>query len=157
MKTKATIFILFISIILFSENLIAQGNPIKIDLMVNTQEINQGNINKMSHFGQPNDISNEEYTIDVKMGDMVIWKAKSETGNGDHVYIKAIIYEDGTSLFKNKRLTDNNTPGAVVGIIVNGNPGDFEKYTIKFEVVKRGQKSGDIYRIDPKLKLVPRE
>ncbi|SDS22554.1 hypothetical protein [Gramella sp. MAR_2010_147] len=157
MKTKTTILILFISLIFISEHLNAQGNPVKINLMVNTQEINQENINTMSNFGQPNDISNEEYTTNVRMGDMVIWQARSENGNGDHVYIKAIIYEDGTSLFESKRLTDNNTPGAVVGIIVNGNPGDYEKYIIKFEVVKRGQQSGNIYRIDPKLKLVPQE
>lgn len=156
MKVKATIFVLFFCMSLFSVKMNAQANKM-IVLEVDTDNINENNIEEMATFGQPSEISNENFTLDVALGDVIIWQGKTMPGAGGLVRIKLFRHEDGVKILGANRISEQNDTGVVVGKVQAGQVGDEEKYTLKFEVRKRGTQDWTEYSIDPKLKLMPQE
>jgi len=110
----------------------SQSKTHYITLYVNTSTIDSQNESLVSNFGQGEDISNEDYTISVSIGDSIIWKGVSSTSPEDDVVnIKSINYEGGTNIFDQNILKGNGEePEEVVGEAVNGSVGDEIKYKI---------------------------
>jgi len=89
-----------------------------------------------------------EFTIYVKVGDIIEWDGMSTDGEGA-IDIKKIKYESGTNVF-NKPEIDGVT--TVVGTVRQDTEGKPEyKYKISFKV----NDTGRMYSIDPKVAVRP--
>ena len=128
-----------------------------ITLFVNTAEINAQNMADQCNFGQPAGTSNEEYTIDARLGDIIVWKGISTNAPGtDMVGISAINHQGGVNVFGKNVLNGNSQePEMVTATIVQGAPGDVNKYMISFKVFNNGTQRGGTFRIDPKIRVQP--
>lgn len=125
-----------------------------ITLYVDTSIINSQNENEVSNFGQTTNVSNEDYTIDVRLGDTIIWRGVSSVSDEDVVNITAINYEGGVNIFNRNVLRgDNGDPEQVTGTVVTGNVGDMIKYKVSFTVYRNGSKLPGTFKIDPKIRL----
>ena len=129
-----------------------------VTLYVNTNNIDQTNIEQNANFGQAPGISNEEYTTYVKRGDIVIWRGVSINDPLDIVNITIIEHDtkDGRSKnFFDKNMIRGNGDDheTVVGTLKKGNRGEFQKYILKFTVIDNGEPRNDIYIIDPKMHM----
>lgn len=156
MKLNITILSLCLSIFLISTSSFSQGNPM-ITLEVDTENINADNIDETATFGQPSETKNKDFTLEVSMGDVIIWQGAATQSSGGLVRIKLFRHDDGVKLLGTGRISDQNNTGVIVGRVQDGVPGDIEKYSLKFEVRKRGSQEWTEYTIDPKLKLIPSE
>ncbi|MUP44661.1 hypothetical protein E0K83_02750 [Gramella sp. BOM4] len=153
MKTKFQLSILLVVILIASTTLNAQQTHV-ITLNVDTSEINNDNVNQVSNFGQPADVSNKEYTINVSLGDTVVWRGNSTFSEDDLVLVEAINHEGGARVFRQNTLRDDpDNPGVVVGVVSEGREGDEEKYKISFRVMNNGERRGGTYHIDPKIRI----
>jgi hypothetical protein len=123
-----------------------------IELKVNTAKIRKSTVNKFSNFGQSSSISNENYTLDVALGDNIKWKGISTSSSLDEVIIHSINYEGGTKFFDKSRLKSRGGSN-VVARISKGKKGQYEKYTVKFRVIRNGVKVPGIFKIDPKIRI----
>jgi len=156
MKTNKSIFILVVVLgILFNTNCFSQeSETYYITLNVDTSTINSQNESSVSNFGQEEGISNEDFTISVRIGDTIIWLGESSSSPDDVVNIASINYEGGVNIFSQNRLQGNGeVPEQVVGTVVNGNVGEFIKYKISFTVLNNGNRRGGTYMIDPKIQI----
>ncbi len=126
-----------------------------ITLQVNTNQIEVGNVNQVSTFGQASDISNEDFTIVVKPGDIIMWKGvSSDAPDTDKVMIHSINHEGGARIFSKNTLKDNRqNPGVVLGVVSEGKDGDEHKYKLSFKVLNNGTKRGGTFHIDPKIQV----
>lgn len=126
-----------------------------ITLFVNTAEVSSQNTSLTCNFGQEDGVSNEDFTLTVKKGDIIVWKGVSiNAPETDIVDIKAINHEGGVNIFNKNVLRGNGqSPTVVTGTIVQGAPGDEEKYKISFKVFNNGSKRKGTYHIDPKIQL----
>ncbi|CAL65010.1 hypothetical protein [Christiangramia forsetii] len=156
MKIKATIVLLFIGALLFSADSHSQNQKM-IKLEVDTENINENNVDSTATFGQPPETKNKDFTLDVKMGDIIIWQGNSTPGSGGLVRIKLFKHDNGIKLLGTGRISEQNGTGVIVGRVQNGEPGNEEKYTLNFEVRKRGSRTWTSYSIDPKLKLIAQD
>lgn len=151
MKTKnilkKSIFILFLFLFLNSYSQTTHT----ITLNVDTGKITRTTTNQYSNFGQPQNISNENFSISVKVGDYVEWVGVSSTSEDDTVDIVSINHEGGARVFGKNVL--NGADGIVIGKVTEGREGDSEKYTIKFRVYVNGQAKPGIFKIDPKITI----
>ena len=128
-------------------------DPIIITLSVDTENIEQDNIEKYCHFGQHSE-KLEEYTTDAKVGDFIIWRGVPTEKKDDIVNIKSIRYEKGTKIFKKKKLRgDGGNPKMVIGRVLKNTETDF-KYKIRFNVIHKGAKQKVKFFIDPKIRVV---
>ena len=158
MKTSKKISILLLTLCLsFSLSTMAQQPETHIiTLYVNTADIEKPNIDQYANFGQEAGISNRDFTIHVRKGDIVIWKGISTSSEADMVNISAINHEGGVNVFGQNVLRGNGeTPELVVGTVINGNPGDEDKYKISFKVYINGTKKHGTFHIDPKIIVKP--
>ena len=121
-----------------------------ITLHVDTGNIDQQNMDAFCNFGQRAGISNEEYTVKVRVDDTIIWEGVSSSSESDIVKIKKIKYESGIDILNKKELIGETE---VVGKVKNGKEGDEEKYLIRFTVYNEGI-IRDTYEIDPKLQVL---
>ena len=156
MKTSKTLFILAaIMVLLFNTNSFSQEpETYYINLNVDTSIINSQNESSVSNFGQEEGISNENYTILVRVGDTIIWQGFSSASENDVVNIVSINYEGGTNIFNQNILKGNGEyPEQVIGTAVTGNTGDSIKYKISFTVMNNGVKRQGMYHIDPKIQI----
>ena len=65
-----------------------------ITLEVNTADIENPNVNDFCGFlGQDPDVSNEDYTIEANVGDVIIWRGVSTSSPEDRVEIRTINHE----------------------------------------------------------------
>lgn len=126
-----------------------------ITLQVNTTDIKKPKVNDFANFGQSDDVSNENFTINVRKGDIIIWKGVSSSApDTDLVSISAINHEGGVNVFGQNVLKGNGeVPELVIGTVINGNPGDEEKYKLSFKVFVNGTKKNGTFHIDPKIKV----
>ena len=151
MKTKSIfkkgIFILFLFLFLQGYSQITHT----ITLNVDTGQITRATTNRYSNFGQPASISNENFTIEVSVGDYVEWVGVSSTSEEDSVEILSINHEGGATLFGKNVI--NGANGIVIGKVTEGRGGDYEKYTIKFKVFVNGEAKAGIFIIDPKITI----
>lgn len=124
----------------------------KITLYVDTDNIDQQNKDSTCNFGQEAGISNEDYLLEVNLGDAIIWEGKSSSSpNTDLVKIKKIKYDKHVKIL-NKDELDGET--IVFGTVKNGKKGDEEKYMIQFTVFNKGIKRNGNFKIDPKLRIL---
>lgn len=135
-----------------------------ITLKVNTAQVTKDNIATTCSFEyqSPNGSliqstggSLEEFTIKVKVGDIVIWKGIPTSAAADRVDINAINHEGGKNVFDKNKLSGNGQqPEVVIGTVVTGAPGDVDKYKISFKVFNGGTKRNGTFHIDPKIQII---
>ena len=128
-----------------------------ITLFVNTAEVNSRNTDAQCNFGQGAGVSNEEFTIDARVGDIIVWKGVSTNApDTDIVSISAINHEGGVNIFDQNTLRGNGQfPEVVIGTVVQGAPGDEEKYKLSFKVFNGDRQRNGTFHIDPKIRIVP--
>lgn len=126
-----------------------------VTLYVDTRQIEKTNVDSVCNFGQPGNISNRDFTIDVRLGDVVVWKGvSSNSPDTDIVLISAINHEGGVNVFDQNVLKDTSqNPGIVEGTIKKGESGQEQKYKISFNVLNDGEKRNGTFHIDPKIRL----
>lgn len=120
-----------------------------ITLNVDTENITNSNIAETCNFGQDEEITNENYSIEVNIGDIVEWVGVSTSSSEDVVEIISINYEGGARVFDRNILRDDN--GIVRGVVSSGRPGDYQKYNVKFRVYRNGNLLSGVFKIDPKI------
>ena len=114
------------------------------------------NFNGICSFGQ-REGSNEKYTIDAAVGDIVIWDGELSNPKEGKIKIDNIIYESGVDIFKNKNIhdrQDGKDDGQIVAIIKQGKVGDELKYKLRFTAYDSQSKPVVTDTIDPKIRLV---
>ncbi len=115
-----------------------------IILNVNTAEIKKSNVEETCDFGQPDNVSNEDFSIEVRLGDEVKWEINAVDENPRELELINMKYERGRNLFRKEKI---NRQGDVIrGTVVAGAVGQSEKYSIKFKVKGKGS-----FVIDPKI------
>ena len=155
--------LLFAVLLLVLGNVFGQDQQTHtITLYVNTSEINRENVNEVCYFiaetsGEDpiqSDGDIENFTIEVNLGDIVIWKGVSTSSEDDVVNIKRIKHEKGPDVFDNPDLPGNGqNREQVQGTVKRGNRGDIEKYKIHFKVLINGNPPPGNFKIDPKIKM----
>lgn len=153
MKLHLKIPVLLFSLLLMNSYAYAQNKKKDIMLTVDVDNITAENLEETCSFGQGDNISNEDFTTIVTIGDEVKWKIDvldSSRGSAKLVKYK---HENGPKFFnadsisvKNNRIKGTIEEGA-------GTEGDTEKYTLEFKIKKQGTNEWITYAIDPKLKL----
>jgi len=158
MKT-AKPFLILITIVLFSFSISLYGQEThRITLNVDTGSIVKQDVNDYCNFGQEDGIPNEDYTIEVNIGDTIIWQGISSVApDTDIVNITSINHHGGTNIFGSNILHGNGeSPEQVEGTALNstvgGNKKDY-KYIIKFTVYNDGKRRNGTFQIDPKIKV----
>lgn len=149
LNIKAAILVL----VLFMSVIISAQEKHVITLYVDTANITMQNIESTCNFGQDPRISNEDFTVEVKRGDIVEWRGESTSSESDKVEIRLIQYSSGTNFFDRESLKDRN--GIVTAQVVAGEPGDYEKYDLEFKVIRDGRTVRETFPIDPKLRMRP--
>lgn len=124
-----------------------------VTLYVDTGSIDKQDVNASCNFGQPEDISNEDFTIVVNVGDTVTWQGVSTSSpSTDVVDISAINHEGGKNVFGQNVLQGNGqSPEKVIGTVINRTEGNDYKYKISFKVSNNGAKRNGTFHIDPKM------
>jgi len=125
-----------------------------VTLYVNTSEINNQDVNASCDFGQDSGISNEEFTIEVNVGDTVTWQGVSSNApSTDVVNIVSINHEGGKNIFDQNVLRSNGqSPERVSGVVkARTDDGKKYKYKISFTVMNNGEKRNGTFHIDPKI------
>jgi hypothetical protein len=145
MKNLLTIFALIVLSIICTNTLWSQTTH-TITLNVNTAEISDSNLSSTCNFGQAAGISNEDFNIDVRMGDEVRWEIRATDSDPSEVALINIKYVRGRNLFKKDKINDSG--GIIKANVVAGVAGQSEKYAIKFKVKGKGT-----FVIDPKITL----
>ncbi len=140
---------------LFLTGMYAQEEHV-IVLEVNTASIENPNVNDFCSFrGQDPGVSNEDYTIEARVGDIVIWQGISTSSPDDVVEIRAINHQGdrgGRDIFGENRLQGEN--GQVMGTIQNTTEEGTEyKYQIQFWVYNNGTRRGGTFNIDPRIRV----
>ncbi len=126
-----------------------------ITLFVNTAEVTSQNTSVTCNFGQAEGVTNEDFTLDVKVGDIIVWKGVSTNApDADMVSIKSINHEGGVNVFgKNVLRGNGQDPEVVTGVVVQGAPGEEDKYKVSFRVFNDGSKRNSTFHIDPKIRI----
>lgn len=162
MKTAKN-FSMIMAIVLLSFSIIScDPNPNfrghTITLHVDTDSINEKNLDSTCNFGQPAGVSNKDFITVVDFGDEITWIGKSSSSDQDKVKIKKIKYESGDKILtKNVKRNTWFTP-KVNGRVNSKDKFDEtkeeleEKYSIEFKVVRNGKK--ETFVIDPKLQVI---
>lgn len=157
MKLNSKAIILFSGLILLSTLSYAQGKKIDVLLTVDVDNITQENMEETCSFGQPEDVSNEDFTTNVQVADEVKWKISRLDGSRGSAKLVKYKHDRGNRFFGKDTIPQKN--GNIKGIVSNeaGEIGAEEKYSLGFKVKKRGESDWTYYMIDPKLKLIPRD
>ncbi len=160
MLFKTTSFLIASCFLLISATSISKkdekppANNIIVTLNVNTGQIAKPNVNPYCNFGQPSNITNENYTISANVGDNITWQGVSSSApSTDIVNITSINYQGGTNVFGKNVLNGNGeNPEKVVGLVTTSSTGKQDcKYTIKFTVLNNGKKRNGTFQIDPRI------
>lgn len=158
MKTTNFTLIFFSMMFLaFSSVAYSQGNglqTIAVTLNVNTADIDSTNLATTCNFGQAAGISNEDFTINARMGTLIIWDGLSSNNAAqDKVEILAVTHNNGTNVLGQGQINSAaHTPGIVFGRVNNGQAGNLQKYDLTFRILNNGVVQGT-YTIDPKIQI----
>lgn len=137
---------------LFSMSVISAQQTHTIVLTCDTTDITKENVNKVCSFGQESGITNEEFTLDADIGDIIVWKGVAKNSNlPSSIELSQVNHEGGENVFGRNTLKDDE--GIITGEIVQGEPGDEEKYNLKFKVYVDGRKVNGTFMIDPRIKI----
>lgn len=143
---------------LFSSGQVLAQTEHVITLYVNTSDIQNPNLNDYCNFGQDEGISNEDYTIEVSVGDTIVWVGQSNSNDTDQVLIESINHQGdqgGRDVFGQNVLRGEN--GEVRGTIQFSTEGQADyKYMLSFRVLNNGEPRGGVFNIDPKIRVVGR-
>ena len=128
-----------------------------ITLEVNTSAIENPKVNDFCRFqGQAPEVSNEDYTLEARVGDVVIWRGISISSPDDIVEIRAINHQGdqgGRDIFGQNQLQGEN--GQVTGRILNTTEEGAEyKYLLQFWVYNNGTRRGGTFNIDPRIRVI---
>lgn len=127
---------------------------VTITLYVNTSSIVNPDVDAYCNFGQAANITNEDYSVLLNVGQTVEWVGVSTTSVLDAVQITMIQDDSTVNIFG---ANNKNPPGNAgngfkpSGTVQNGTKGDHETYTILFSVLNNGVRRNGQFRIDPKL------
>lgn len=135
-----------------------EAQNIVVTLYVDTSLIDNKNTDTSCNFGQPEEVSNEEFTIDANVGDTVTWQGLSTNApETDRVNIKTINHEGGKNVFgQNVLIGDRGAPEKVVGKVVSktgDEKKDLFKYKISFTVQNNGKNRNGTFHIDPVIRV----
>ena len=153
MKTTNQFLILFAIVLLsFSFNSCKNDNKkskdITITLHVDTENVKQNNTSTTCNFGQPANISNEEYLVKANVGDNITWVGSAIPPSEGNVIITKIVHQGGPNVFDRNEISGNGK--LVIGKLKNKTKKDsLYKYKIFFKVNGKEQQ----YHIDPKLEV----
>lgn len=117
-----------------------------ITLHVDTEEITKSNLSSTCNFGQATNISNEDFNLDVSIGDSIVWNIIATDSDPRDVNLVNVKFERGRNLLQSSQVNDKK--GKVKAKITQGAKGQFEKYSIRFRVKGKGA-----FVIDPKLTI----
>lgn len=151
--TRVSSLILVISALilgLFINSL--EQEPVVITLHVDTGAIDNKNLATTCNFGQDASISNEDYTVVVNVGDIIVWEGVSSTSESDVVNITKIKYVRGKNIFAKDLDPDGADPRQKVRAkVLSRTDGGEYKYDISFTVIHNGVKRNGTFHIDPKI------
>jgi len=155
--------ILTLSLILFALKIGYTQETVTLTLIVNTSNFNADNLNasctfeaQWSNSGQVirSNGNLEDFTIEVNVGDIIVWEGISSTSENDVIDIKRIAQANNTRIFNNERndgqMRGNSNKETVVDKVLfntNGRP-DY-KYDVFFKI----NRSGPTHKIDPKIRV----
>lgn len=129
-----------------------------ITLHVNTDELTKDNVNseEITYFTAPEtqvDVASpaEAFTITVEDGSTIIWEGVSDSGE-DSIDISMIKREKGPRIFSSDEIPGNSN-GRAQAIVKKQASSEPYKYKILFKV----NGTGRMYKIDPKIKVRPRQ
>jgi hypothetical protein len=123
-----------------------------IVLSCDTNSITKENVNKVCSFGQNSDVSNEDYVIEVNVGDIIVWRGVAKHSSlSSSIEMSEINYEQGQNLFGKNTIKDYE--GIITAEVIQGQPGDEEKYNVEFKVFIDGRMAVNHLKIDPKIKI----
>ncbi|MBS1545107.1 MAG: hypothetical protein JST14_15835 [Bacteroidetes bacterium] len=132
-----------------------QSKNVVVTLYVHTATIDKPNESNYCNFGQPDGVSNENFTTEINLGDTVTWQGMSLDSTSDVVNIVSINYQGGKNVFgKNVLQGDNGSPQKVraqptLKTAVN----ESCKYAIQFTVTNNGAKRNGTFKIDPVIQV----
>ncbi len=125
-----------------------------VTLNVDTGKINKDNTSTTCNFGQEEGISNEEFTIEVNVGDTVTWVGVSSSSpETDVVDITKIKYVKGKNIFgKDLDTKDTGKQKKISAKVLSSTAveGTY-KYDISFTVTNNGVKRNGTFHIDPRI------
>jgi hypothetical protein len=156
MKSLRALCVVILAV--FSSGQVLAQTEHVITLYVNTSDIQNPNLNDYCDFGQDEGISNEDYTIEVSVGDTIVWVGQSNSNDNDQVLIESINHQGdqgGRDIFGQNVLRGEN--GEVRGTIQFSTEGQADyKYMLSFRVLNNGEPRGGVFNIDPKIRVVGR-
>lgn len=120
-------------------------------LTCDTANITKDNVNEVCSFGQQPDVSNIDFTTDVNLEDIVVWRGEASNPNNS-VELHSINHQGGKNVFNQNVIRATNN-GIVTGKVVKGMPGDVEKYSLKFRVFRNGNRLPGMFEIDPRIRI----
>lgn len=155
MKTASQLLFVITALLLsFSSDIFGQTVH-TIKLYVNTADIKMPNINNYCNFRQTDGSSNEDYTIVVEVGDIIIWEGISTSSKDDVVNIIFINHQGGDNIFNKNILKGNGeVPELTIGKALNitRRKKDY-KYQLFFSVLNNGVQRKGLFQIDPKIRV----
>ncbi|MBL7473365.1 hypothetical protein [Robertkochia sediminum] len=113
-------------------------------------------VNNYCNFGQDPSISNEDYLIEVNVGDVVNWRGVANNGV-DIVNIEKIIVQGGPNPFPADRdeLDGGGDGGRVVSVqMARATGNETCKYMVKFSIQRGDAPVARIFDIDPRLRVM---
>lgn len=130
------------------------GNTV-VTLYVDTEGITKPDVNPYCNFGQPPEIANEDFTIEVEVGDTVTWQGVSANApSTDTVDIVSINYEGGKNVFGQNILRGGGEdPETVSATVLYRTEGSDYKYKLSFRVYNDGVQRNGVFHIDPKIRV----
>ena len=153
---KLSHFFFFLFFVTFSIHSYAQVQR-TITLSCQDNQLTDDNINSVCNFGQPSDISNEEFTVDLPKAGIAIFEGKFETPGLGYIDIVSIDYESGVNIFRDRHLRgggNSANDGRIRGVVKRGNVGDVLKYAITFDAYDSNGNFIGRFTIDPKIKII---
>jgi hypothetical protein len=130
----------------------AQENTVVVTLNVNTGQIEKNNLATTCNFGQPQNISNENFTIEVNVGDIITWQGVSSSApETDIVEITKIKRAKGKNIFDKEELLPGENKKISGKALFQTTAEDIYKYDISFTVSTNGKKRNGTFHIDPKI------
>ncbi len=129
-----------------------EPQTVVITLNVSTGQIDKQNLPTTCNFGQPQNISNEDFTVEVNVGDVITWQGVSSTApSTDIVEITKIKYVKGKNIFDKEDLVPGQNKKISGKALTKTTAEDIYKYDISFTVTSNGKKRNGTFHIDPKI------
>lgn len=151
MKSVYTIKSIALVVTFFFSVVVTAQTTHTIILTCDTSDITTENVNEVCSFGQDSGISNEDFTVDASIGDVILWRGIAKNDNlSSTIEIKEVNYHDGKNVFGDETLKSRG--GLLSAEVIEGDPGDEVKYDLTFRVYVDGRRL-NTFTIDPKIRV----